>query len=66
MQRNQRYFTTNTTTSVIHFSPGASTRMACPDMSVEAGINKVLETVDNTLSIKKEISFHLIKHVWLH
>ncbi|OPC58798.1 META domain-containing protein [Elizabethkingia miricola] len=46
-------FTTNTTTSVIHFSPGASTRMVCPDMSVEAEINKVLETVDN-YSLNKE------------
>ena len=46
-------FTTNTTTSVIHFSPGASTKMACPDMSIETGINKVLETVDN-YTVSKE------------
>lgn len=46
-------FTTNNTTSVIHFSPGASTKMACPDMSIETGINKVLETVDN-YTVSKE------------
>ncbi|MDX8567109.1 META domain-containing protein [Elizabethkingia sp. HX XZB] len=44
---------TTSAASVIHFSPGASTRMACPDMSVETGINKVLETVDN-YSVNKE------------
>lgn len=46
-------FTTNTTTSVIHFYPRASTKMACPDMSIETGINKVLETVDN-YTVSKE------------
>ncbi|AQX07295.1 META domain-containing protein [Elizabethkingia ursingii] len=45
-------FTTNAT-SVIHFSPGASTKMACPDMSIETGISKVLETVDN-YTVNKE------------